>query len=130
MASQKYNDIRLGVVDFLDPTLLLLGEVESFKWIADEINKKHSIVLENSIKNGVSLKFIFSVQGGELHEDGHAFEWELSPAEATVVASQLRELADSKRLAHAYLDPLRNNTGIQIVASIGEYDGALIFSEK
>ncbi len=60
---------------------------------------------------------------------GLILEWQMSASEAAVVSHQLRELAASSSPAHAYLDPASNLTGVQIMASKGEYDPARVFAK-
>jgi hypothetical protein len=39
-------------------------------------------------------------------------------------------LAASEVPAHAYLDPTFNSSGVQIMASLGEYDAARVFGKE
>lgn len=122
---KEQPNLELGLVDFEEPTLLLLGETSSFDWLACRIAEG----CEFALKGRVSLKFIPSMQEGELSGTGNEFEWHMSHAEMALVAQQLRELATGDVPAHAYLDSIRNTAGIQIMASKGEYEPARIFSE-
>lgn len=121
---------HVGLVDFSEPTLLLIGEAHSIRWLAEQLAARRSFALEQTPgKARVSLRFVPTTRDGRLSQQGEAFEWEISVFEAQQAAEQLRELASSECPAHAYLDPTTNGTAVQMVASIGEYDPARVFGE-
>lgn len=123
--------LHVGLVDFSEPTLLLIGEPDTFHWLAEQLTARCSFALEGAPGGAhASLRFVPTLQDGRLSRRGDAFEWELSVAEAQLAARQLKELASSERPAHAYLDPTTNSTEVQLVASIGEYDPARVFDES
>lgn len=121
-------NIHIGLVEFAEPTLLLVGEASSFSSLAEQIAGRREVMLHcASIKDHVSLCFLPATLGDRLVRQGDRFEWQISEPQAQSVARQLRELAASDRPAHAYLDPLANESAFQIVASLGEYDPAKVF---
>lgn len=122
--------LYIGIVNFLEPTFLLIGEAHSFRWLADQLTMQYSFTLEQvSGKTRAILRFIPVTSVGCLSRLGNVFEWKISLPEARQVEQQLRELASSQRPAHAYLDPIINDTGVQIVASVGEYEPTRVFNE-
>lgn len=129
MTSDQRN-LRAGLVDFADPTFLLLGESSSFEWLAAQIEGKRAVVLKGEPgKDLMCLSIVPSDGEGRASRAEGALEWRMSASEATLVSQQLRELAASSSPAHAYLDPASNLTGVQIVASKGEYDPTRVFVE-
>jgi hypothetical protein len=122
-------EIDIGVLDLAEPTLLLLGDAEAFRWLANELGAFHAIVLGSQRAGGrrVSLHILPAERDSELSRQGNDFFWQLSSAEAEKIARSLSALADSPRPAHAYLDPAVSSTATHIVASIGEYDPDRVF---
>lgn len=119
--------IRIGVVTFARRTLLLLAEPDAMAEFARRMEGGETIEIGGRDRDsGVSLKFEPGPSSGCLvvSGDGKRFLWTMSLQERTVVAAQLKELARMKPPSgrHAYLDPERSRTGVEIVASVGEYD--------
>lgn len=123
--------LHVGIAEFSEPTLLLLGDALVLHWLADQINACHVLRLaempDRVRQIGVDLRLIPGTQSGSLNLKGHVFAWEISANEAEQFAQQLRELADSIGPGHAYLDPQLNTSGVLVVASKGEYDPERIF---
>ena len=125
--------MHIGIVDFAEPTLLLIGEAKSFAWLARQVDS-HQEVDFAKVPNlagqvGVNLRLAPTAQAGCLRRRADVFEWEISVAEAQQVAQQLRELAASASPAHAYLDPESNIAGVQVVALKGEYDPSKLLAD-
>lgn len=120
--------LHLGLADFAEPTLLILGQSASFVWLGAQIASRRDIVLERHLpKRQISLRFVPTAQNGRFFQQNQAFEWQVSEAEAKTVAGQLEGLARANLPANAYLDPDTNTTGVQVVASCGEYEPTKIF---
>lgn len=127
MASEP-TGLRLGLVEFAEPTLLLIGQPPDLAWLAIEVGSRRAFTIRGaSTRSPVSLHLVPTEQAGCLTRQGSAFEWRLTIAEATVVADQLRELAAAEKPAHAYLDPAANLAEVQILVSFGEYEPSEIF---
>ena len=121
--TKEQPSLHVGIAEFSEPTFLLIGESYSFHWLAEQIAARRTFTLEQTLgKAHASLRFVPTTQGGHLSRKGDALEWAISVIEAQQATQQLKELAASNCPAHAYLDPLSNETDVQIVASIGEYD--------
>jgi hypothetical protein len=124
------HSLRAGLVDFADPTFLLLGESEAFDWLAKQLEARRAVALDGVPgKDLARLSIVPTAQEGRVSREGPVLEWHMSSSEAVLVARQLRELATSSSSAHAYLDSARNFTGVQIMASKGEYDPERVFIE-
>lgn len=128
---KEHSMFYIGMADFSEPTLLLIGDEFSLRWFADQINAGCEIQfgeLPNFVRQSkIDLRLIPSASSGRLTRQGNAFNWEITEAEALQFAQQLRELADSASPAHAYLDPEINISDIQVVASKGEYNPQAVF---
>ena len=124
------HSLRAGLVDFADPTFLLLGGSESFDWLAEQIEGRCAVALDAvQGKDLARLSIVPTAQEGCISREGPVLEWQMSSSEALLVSRQLRELATSSSSAHVYLDPASNLTGVQIMASKGEYDPERVFME-
>lgn len=122
--------MHIGLADFAEPTLLILGDAASLNWLADCIEMRQAIDLSASpvVKLvNVGLVIAPTDDEGSLSRNDTLFKWRVSPLEAQQFAEQLRALAVSEKSAHAYLDPKANNAGVQVVASQGEYSGDAVF---
>lgn len=123
----------IGLADFAEPTLLVLGDVASLNWLADGIEMRRPIDLATSpfVKLvNVGLVIAPTNEEGNLCRNDTQFKWQISPMEAQQFAKQLRALAGSESSAHAYLDPKTNTAGVQLIASLGEYSGDDAFIHK
>jgi hypothetical protein len=78
----------------------------------------------------VNLHVIPTIHGGSLTRRAHVFDWRISAVEATQFAQSIRTLAANTSAAHAYLDPESNVAGVQVVASLGEYDPSKVFASQ
>jgi len=122
--------MHIGLADFAEPTLLILGDEASLNWLADCIETRQSIDLATSplVKLvNVGLVIAPTEDEGSLSRNNTLFNWKVSPLEAQQFAEQLRALAVNERPAHAYLDPAANSAGVQVIASQGEYIGDAVF---
>lgn len=123
--------LHIGVADFAEPTLLFLGDGNSLAWLADQIEAEHDIdfaELPNvALQPNFNLRILFAERHGELRRRKAAFVWEVSAAEALHLAAQIRSLARNTSPAHTYLDPHLNLAGVEVVASLGEYDPSRLF---
>lgn len=126
--------LHIGIVDFAEPTLLLVGDAQSFAWLARQIDARQSIdfaeVPNQTRQVRISLRLAPRARTGCLRRRADVLDWEISAAEAQQFAQQLRELAASVLPAHAYLDPESNIAGVQVVASKGEYDPAKVLAAQ
>jgi hypothetical protein len=121
--------IQVGLADFADPTLLLLGDAAAFRWLANEVRARREVKLgaEQSGDKRATLQVVPAETAGEFSRNGNRFSWRISSSEAETVARQLSALADSQVPAHAYIDPALDSTGVQLMASVGEYDASRVF---
>lgn len=129
--NQSSISLQVGLAEFAEPTLLILGSAESLRWLADRLEERRPLDLAHSPLvqlRGVGLVLKLVDVEGNIERHGPTFTWAISPTEAQQFASQLRELAASSEPAHAYLDPKTNHTGVQVMASKGEYSAEAVFS--
>lgn len=123
--------LNIGIADFNEPTLLLLGDAKSLAWLAHQVEA--GTEMDFAKTPGVSLQIKFALhlqttpQGGGLKREEQSFVWHMTPIQGQRLARKIRGLADSKTPAHAYLDPEPNLADVEVVASMGEYDPATIF---
>jgi hypothetical protein len=124
--------LHIGIADFAELTLLLIGDANSFSWLAEQIDTRQDIQLAEMYgivrPIRVDLHLIPVTHSGRLKRLGDVFDWEISAVEARQLAQQLRELAMATSPAHVYLDPESNITDVQVVASKGEYDPEKVFA--
>lgn len=130
--TQQRSWLHVGLADFAERTLLLIGDANSLSWLAEQIDTRRDIKLtemhEIVRQTGVGLRLIPAIHSGRLTRQGDVFDWEISAVEAPQLARQLRELAMATVPAHAYLDPQSNTTDVHLVASKGEYDAEKVFA--
>jgi len=133
--SQKNpSGLVVGIADFVDQTLLMLGDTPSFARLANlmqttEIGRQIDFNAVGRCVN-VRMTLVFDA-AGDLRYAGNRLEWRISPREAKQFARQLQVLADSTNIAgHQYLDPASNQAQLQIVASKGEYNPLKIFEKS
>ena len=122
--------MHVGLADFAEPTLLILGDATSLNWLADYIESRQSldfaaVAFVKLVNVGLLLDSTAGDGGVNRHEA--KFNWKVSLPEAQQFAEQLRALAASEVPAHAYLDSAGNTSGVEIVASKGEYSPDTIF---
>jgi len=125
--------MHIGIVDFAEPTLLIVGDAASFCWLADIFDSRQSLDLSSaSIATPVDVNLLLNPveEGDDLYRDGLKFKWRFSPQKAQEFASQLRALATSSVPAHAYLDVNPCSSGVRIVASKDEYSATKVFIHK
>lgn len=116
--------MHIGLADFAEPTLLILGDSVSLNWLADCIEARQSIDLATSsfVKLvNVGLMIVPSDDEGSLSRSDVLFEWKVSSSEAQQFADQLRALAAGDKPGHTYLDSKANSAGVEVIASKGEY---------
>jgi len=120
--------LHIGVVDFSEPTLLLISEARGFRWLADQIEHRNQFTIsqiKGPAQTRVTIQFV-PAQAGSLNRTENVFTWGISRAESKLFADQLRELSVSTTPAHTYLDSA--SRGIPVIASFDEYDPEKIFS--
>jgi len=124
--------LHIGIAEFAEPTLLLIGDSDAFSWLAEQIDARRDIKLAEmhgvACQAAVDLHLIPATHSGRLTRLSNVFGWEISAIEAQQMAQQLRELARNTSPAHAYLDTQFNMTGVQVIASKGEYDPVKVFA--
>jgi F420-dependent methylenetetrahydromethanopterin dehydrogenase len=119
--------LQIGIVDFADPTLLLIGEPYSMHRLADEIASRQEFEITVG-RSQVRLRFVpIELSDDRLTRKDSEFVWYISAAKAQEVEKVLRGLATSTVPAHAYLDPEQNLANVEVVASIGEYKPEQMF---
>jgi len=132
--TQKHLLLHVGIAEFSEPTLLLIGDALVLYWLADQIDARQELKLAEMpslvSQTEVNLRLAPATHSGSLTRKGKAFSWEISADEAKQFAQQLRGLAASPGPAHAYLDPESNTSGVQVVASKEEYDLEKIFGAE
>ena len=127
--TQNHSLLQVGLVDFAEPTLLLIAFPDSILRLAEDIASRHTFDLAVSAGRA-HLRFIPIEHGDDrLSRDESDFLWFISAEKALEVVAELRGLAASVFPAHAYLDPQHNLAGVQIVASIGEYEPEKVFTD-
>jgi len=119
------------VADFKGgPTVLMIGGPREFLTLASTIEDRRAGPI-TSLFHGVHLigldLYLSYGNKGALRRSDKDFYWTISDAEADLFWEQLRVLSESAFPAHAYLDNSSVNDGIQVMASIGEYDPRAIF---
>lgn len=121
--------MHIGLADFANPALLILGDPTSLNWLADCIAARKSIDLATSPfveLVSVGLNIAPTDEEGSCSRNDALLEWKISPAEALRFADQLRALAASETPGHAYLDPVDNRAVLEIIASKGEYNAKTV----
>jgi hypothetical protein len=125
--THEQSSLQIGIVDFADPTLLLIGEPYSIHRLAYEIASRQEFEIAVG-QSQVRLRFVPVVCGDDrLTRKDSEFVWYISAAKAQEVVEELRGLAASAVPAHAYLDPEQNLADVEVVASIGEYKPEQMF---
>ncbi len=122
--------MHVGLADFAEPTLLILGDVASLNWLADRIESRQSLDFAAAAfvrLLNVSLLLEPTEGDGSFNQQGAKFIWKISLSESQKFAEQLRALAASEVPAHAYLDSITNSAGVEVVASKGEYSTDAVF---
>jgi hypothetical protein len=128
MPNEQFT-LHIGIVDFSEPTLLVLGNPESFLWLAERISGRQLVAIEwGAMTSLTRLRFVPTAHHrGRLSRHESDFEWDISASESEKVAEQLKALAANDRSGHAYLDPASNEAAVELVASINEYDPSRVF---
>ena len=129
MTLQPPPQIHVGTPEFLEPTLLLIGDGAAYLWLANELNARREIVLgqQSSGARRATLRIVPDDTRHVFSRAGAEFSWRILASDAAKVARQLVALAGNPSPAHAYLDPELNLADVQVVASFGEYDPSLVF---
>jgi hypothetical protein len=121
--------LRIGLADFHDPTLLLLGDPRSCIRLAAELEARRPVVLASQPgEELVELRRLPSENEGDCGRSGPILTWRMSSRETVTVAAQPRPMARHPRPGHAYLDHEVTTIDLQIVASQGEYEAERLFS--
>lgn len=122
--------MHVGLADFAEPTLLILGDAGSLNWLADHIESRQSLDFTAApfvrLVN-VSLLLEPTEGDGSFSRQSAKFIWKVSLSESQRFAEQLRALAASEVPAHAYLDSMANSASVEVVASKGEYIADAVF---
>lgn len=120
------QNLDVGLVNFSDPTFLLLGDSRSLEWLAEQIRNNSTLRLVGSPQgSGIELTITPTSTESQLSRGDGKLSWEISPSDAEKFFCQLRDLAASSAPAHAYLDIEKNLTNLQLLASIGEYSAGV-----
>ena len=125
--------MQIGLADFAEPTLLVLGTKESLMALADILEKRQPTDLGtlDFIKLvNICLAMVPTSNSGSLGKSGERFTWQISTEEVGHFAEQIRALADHPGGAHIYLDPHVNAAAVQILISKGEYGAGTVFAAK
>jgi hypothetical protein len=125
----KYT-LRIGFINFYNPTLLIIGELASLNWFAECIEIRQSIdfsAISFAKQENINLLLEPTESTGILTREDKKFFWNISLLESQKFSMQLRELATSQKPAHTYLDPTVNKANVEVVASKDEYDD-LVFA--
>jgi hypothetical protein len=133
MANDDFK-VYVGLVDFADPTLLIVTDASGFRWLAQLIASRQSGDLsrfssEIELPHDTRFHLRFSDEGVGLERHGSDLFWNIAPTDAGVFAAQLRSLADTDCPGHHYLDPTAGIQRIEVIASKGEYNPITIFSD-
>lgn len=118
------DELYFQLMDFADPTLLVPGTEGTIEQLAHAIAANRPFTLRQSTSQGngsLTIKPTDQLTGTMIEGNGH-FLWDISRNEARQCRAALLSLAKSGHPAHQYLDPDTNETGRQIVVSLGEYD--------
>lgn len=122
--------MSVGLADFAEPTLLILGDAGSLNWLADRLCSRQPLdfaALPFVRPVHVSLRLEPTEGDGSFSRQNATFVWKVSRPESQRVADQLRALARSEVAAHAYLDPKVNSANVEVVVSKGEYASDAVF---
>lgn len=123
--------MHIGLADFAEPTLLIIGEATTLNLLADYIQMRQSVDMETLPfvrMVGIRLVIAQSHRESNLRRADSLFTWEIASLDSSGIVEQLRELAASAIPAHAYLDVVVNAAGVQIVASNGEYEADVLLN--
>ena len=128
----RIEGIRIGFVRFQRLVLLILGERPAFSALAECLLRRQRCQLgSHLVDGGTTLKLEFVPDGKEvLCRKESRVIWMMCDDETTRVAAQLASLAatPTAKSGHAYLDPIRNQTDFEIIASVGEYQADQMFA--
>jgi len=122
---------RIGLVDFHNPTLLLIGKPASFNWLAERVESRQPLdfaTVPFVKQESMNLLLAPTESAGTLIREGKNFFWKVSLSESQNFSELLRSLSVSGGSHHQYLDPAINTIGVEIVASTEEYDD-LVFPQ-
>jgi hypothetical protein len=125
--------LLIGLADFAEPTLLILGNSASMYWLAEQVESADSIDFAdapNAKLVNVQLLLERTGESGVLVRDRSRFVWKLSAVDAAEIATKLRCLARGGVPAHAYLDLTTNSAYVEVIASINEYSDAVFVTPR
>ncbi|GAA4333995.1 hypothetical protein GCM10023165_09500 [Variovorax defluvii] len=117
--------MHIGLADFAERTLLILGDATSMRLLAGCIEARESLDLSTlPFVESVNVCVLMKPTGdnSSLDQKDTLFEWRISPLDSHQFAEQLRALAASDMPAHAYLDCKTSGEAVQVMASKGEYE--------
>ncbi len=123
--------LHIGIADFSEPTLLILGESEGFLWLADLIESRwtgnlSTLVPEVRLANIAELELTYPGADGGAEQRGSVVHWRIQDTAVGLFPERLRALARCGE-GHHYLDAPPSVATLQVVASKGEYDPRVIF---
>ena len=134
MTMTNSASLLIGIPEFSEPTLLILGDEESLRELSDHIASRRDIAMASlapKVWSSVPLHLEPTrASQGKLQYQGESLVWQISESEAREFAHQLRTLATSPIPAHMYLDPPENPAGLEIMASKGEYSPKVFDRDK
>lgn len=129
MNKENISKVHIGLADFSEPTLLIIGDAAALRWLADGFASQQLIDLSGSsllMLHGISLFFELADKS-EIIQIEKDIRLRVSLLESIKFAGVLQALAASNAPAHAYLDLAENNAGINVIASKDEYNADEVF---
>ena len=131
MDQSSASKLIIGIVEFENPTVLVLGDAAAFLTLASRIQERQTFRMAESgfaeLKNIREITVMPCEDHGEFSRIDDELVWKVSAFEADAFAAQLQALGESKDAGHTYLDPSTNSTDLEIVASKDEYQASVLF---
>jgi hypothetical protein len=123
----RYDEPQLcaGLVDFSEPTLLIIGDASAFTELANHILKRQEVHLPKSNCIDIALSIVPTESPSRLQRTGNEFILNISATDAAMFADLIAGLVNSHAPAHTYLDFPGE---IAVMISKGEYDPKKVFS--
>jgi hypothetical protein len=123
----RYGEQQLcaGLVEFSEPTLLIVGDAAALTELADQIQGRQKFRVPESNCIDIAVSFVATESQSKLQRNGNEYILRISASDAQIFADLIAALVNSHVPAHTYLDL---NDEIPIMISKGEYDPKKIFS--
>ncbi|MFZ6844167.1 hypothetical protein [Undibacterium sp. RuTC16W] len=124
------NIIHIGIADFTDPTLLIVGSANELISLSKLFDMEIFDFLDISkffISVGINLNIQIVKNDSDVTVLYKKIDWFLNCKDARNFASQIRELVKFEFPSHIYLNCSKNQS-IEIVVSKDEYDPNIVFS--